>query len=992
MSGLTLLLLGPFAASYGSRPLTVFRTNKVKALLIYLAVENEQPVLREFLMHLLWPETPRESAQTNLRQALYQLRKAIPELPAADGSDPVPLLLSKGQTVQIHPECVYDCDVHSFQKLLGGSIIQWPQAAGLSRGDFLSDFYLPDSAPFEEWAAAHRADLRRQALDALEILTESSLASGDCAAAEALARRQLALDNFREAAHRQLMTALAQSDRRAEALAHCETLVALLWKELGLQPSDKTQALIAQIQAGETVTTTFARPQVTTDNLPAVLTPFVGRETELAAIAAQLAAEDCRLLTLHGPGGAGKTRLALEFARRQREQYAQGAFFIPLASLTSPANLVFTIAGVVGLQIRPDREPRQQILRFLQTRQLLLLLDNFEHLKEGAGLLVDILQAAPGVKILVTSRDRLQLAAESLFEVSGLRTVSDSSKPTVKEPEAVQMFDIYARRSRPEFQPDDAGRTAVADLCRLVEGMPLAIELAAAWVRALSPAEILEQIATGNRLLETTSADIPPRLRSVRASFNYSWRLLSKEERQALMWLSVFRGGFMRNSAEAVAGADPTILAALVDKSMLIYDSVTGRYHLHELIRQLSEERLQDSGQEAAAIRKHARYFLSYARILWAQVEKDRDWDVYYRQISTELGNCRVALQRSLAVGDTETALQLATALAEYLRDHGVAQEAIRSLEGVLAAGGEHAPPAIRAAAYLRLADIWWDTRGGRKSMIELAKKGLAIYQAIADQEGLARAYYSCGLAYHGYDWDRSRAYLTRSVEAYEIAGIEATHCLALLGSVEILTGNFEEARSLNARRRAIYEKQANESGLISVNTSRALIHYYEGQLDEAQALAEKSLQYRRTHGPEVGCILPFDVLVPIALAKRQLDRARVLLSELLHILVDNDCFAIAIFCLDEVAEWLFLAGRPNQAAFWLGCFDQARKWVKQPVEPVALPHYQWLVSEVRDTLGKEAYTAVWQKGYAVSIEETPSLALKMIQQTAVEPQKMIPG
>ncbi len=497
------------------------------------------------------------------------------------------------------------------------------EAAGPRRGEFLAGFHAPDAPLFEEWMLAEREHLRLELGHALESLTEYSLVFGDYAAAEAYARRQLELDSYRETARRQLMTALALSDRRAEAVAHYKILVDLLWRELGLEPAEKTQELIAKNQTGETITATFSdRFQAPTDNLPEALTPFVGRESELAAIAAQFAAPNCRLLTLHGPGGMGKTRMALEFARRRRGQYVGDIFIVPLASLTSPANLVTTVAGSIGLRLKPSPKPLKQLLQFLQSRQMLLLLDNFEHLKEGAVLLVDMLQAAPQVTILVTSRDRLQLSAESLFEINGLRTHSADDETAETNPEAVQMFETYARRVRPEFQMDVEGRTAVADLCRLVEGMPLAIELAAAWVLEFSPAEILQQIAAGSRLLETEYVDVPARLRSVRASFNYSWGLLSDEEQQALMRLSAFRGGCTLASATAVAGANSGILASLVDKSILTYDPSVGRYQIHELVRQLAGIRLQKSRQETATNRKHSRHFMFYAWSVWTQADR----------------------------------------------------------------------------------------------------------------------------------------------------------------------------------------------------------------------------------------------------------------------------------------------------------------------------------------------------------------------------------
>ena len=954
MSKLALSLLGPVRVELDGRLLTSFRSSKVKALLFYLAIENEQPVGREFLMSLLWPDTLRESAQTNLRQALYQLHKEIPALPATHGSGLVPLLLAERQTVQVHPEAAVACDVQQFRSLLAGGPGQWPQAAGLYRGDFLSDFCLSDSVPFEEWTAVQRANLQRQALELLEALADQALTGGDYVLAEFYARRQLALDDLREVAHRQLMSALAQSGRRIEALTHCQEFVTHLWQELALQPEATTQALVAQIRAGAS---SAARPvvaPVVPDNLPVALTPFIGREAEMAAMAAQFEEETSRLLTLHGPGGVGKTRLALEFARRNRAKYAQGVCFVPLAGLASAANLAPTIAAALGLSLSPQPEPRQQLLRFLQPRQLLLLLDNFEHLREGANLLVDILQAAPQVRILVTSRERLQLAAENLFLVPGLRTAAEAGE-SAAESEAVQMFVAYARRARHDYRLDGEDRPAVTGICRLVEGMPLAIELAAAWVRAIPPVVILEQIAAGSSVLETAGVDVPPRLRSVRASFNYSWGLLDKEEQQALMCLSACRGGCSGAAATACGAATPQILAALVDKSMLAYDPASDRYTLHELVRQLAEERLQAGGQAATVYHRHAGHFCALAREAWSQVETDQLYDVYYQVIGPELDNCRAAQQRSSAAGEVEDALQLAVALSEYLANHGMAEEALRLLEEALAVGDERCAPATRAAAYLQVADIWLDHRAGREKPIEFAEKGLALYRALADQVGVARALFTCGCMFFAYDFDRSRDYLTQAIEAWERAGKGPLSGLGTLAVLEIFAGNFGAACSLNAQWRAFCEKQGLKGGVASADTSMAYICYYQERLEEAQALAEKSLETQRALGNR--CNREIEILARISLKQRRLDRAWALLREWLQMTVNDSYFSQAMFCLQQVAEWFYHTGHPQRAAFWIGSHDQAREWFVQPVEPVRLPHYQWLVAAIRDALGEEAYT-----------------------------------
>ena len=726
-------------------------------------------------------------------------------------------------------------------------------------------------------------------------------------------------------------------------------------------------------------------------NLPAALTPFIGRKAEMAAMAAQFEEEACHLLTLHGPGGSGKTRLALEFARHNSRQYAQGVCFVPLAGLVSPANLAPTIAAALGLSLSPQPEPRQQLLRFLQTRQLLLLLDNFEHLREGADLLVDILQAAPQVRILVTSRERLQLAAENLFMVPGLRTAPEAGE-SAAESEAVQMFVAFARRACPEYRLDGVDRPAVTGICSLVEGMPLAIELAAAWVRAISPAVILEQIAAGCRLLETAGADVPPRLRSVRASFNYSWGLLDQEEQQALSCLSVCRGGCTGAAATACAAATPQILAALVDKSMLAYDRIHDRYTFHELVRQLAEERLEEGGQAAAVYRRHAGHFCALARGAWDQLERDQRYEVYYQVIGPELDNCRTAQERSLAADEAEAALQLAVALSEYLADHGMAEEALRSLEEALAAGGERYAPATRAAAYLRAANLRSNYHGGRDKPIEFAQKGLALYRELADQDGVARSLYACGLAFFAYDFDRSRDYITRSIEAFERAGSEPLRSLGLLSGLEILAGNLEAAHALLARRRAICEKLGLKGGVAAADTDMAYIYYFQGRLEEAQALAEKSVETWRALGTDFYNVYgEIDVLTRISLKQRRLDRAQTLLLERLQMSVNDNYFLQAIFCLDEVAEWFYHSGHFHQAAFWIGGYDQAREWFVQPVEPVGLPHYEWLVATIREALGEEAYTAAWQKGFAVPVEDALPLALQALEQTPATPAGVSP-
>ena len=360
MAALSLSLLGPFAAWLDGRALAKFRTSKVQALLIYLAVESEQAHRRDFLMELLWPGLPQPSAQTNLRQTLYHLNRTVGEVTARMGEGTVPLLLSDRQAVQINPDGTYELDVATFNNLLKGEsgLEQLKQAVALYRGDFLADFYLPDSNTFEEWAAAWRARLRRQALDALEKVTAQALAAGNLAEAEQYARRQIEIDSLREAAQRQLMEVLACSGQRIDALNQYESLSRNLQTELGVEPSAETQSLVAAIRAGQLdVKATGAEESQSTErpsplhprtpaplhDLPPQPTPFIGRAAELDALGHLIARPNSRLITIVGPGGIGKTRLALACAGRYPgapDLFANGIFFVNLAPLSDGDQII----------------------------------------------------------------------------------------------------------------------------------------------------------------------------------------------------------------------------------------------------------------------------------------------------------------------------------------------------------------------------------------------------------------------------------------------------------------------------------------------------------------------------------------------------------------------------------------------------------------------------------------------------------------------------
>ncbi|MEW5717489.1 MAG: BTAD domain-containing putative transcriptional regulator, partial [Chloroflexota bacterium] len=675
MARLALSLLGSFQVHLDGKPVADFESDRVRALLAYLAVETNRPHRRDALAALLWPDWPQRSALTNLRNALSNLRKTI-----GDRKTTSPVLLVSRETIQF--DLTSDCsvDVQTFRSLTAAdqTASRWEEALELYRAPFLDGFGLGDSAPFEEWIQITREQLHRQCLATLEQLAEHHEQRGDLTQAIEYAWREIDLAPWQEQAHQRVMRLLALSGNRSAALSQYETCRRVLQRELNVEPSSETIALYKRIRDGDLGQPATA-PTPRQSNLPVWLTPLVGREDMLTEIKDRLQDPHCRLLTLLGPGGSGKTRLAAEAATRLADIFLQGVHFVPLASLQSPENIVPTIAHVLGFSFQEQDEPFQQLLRYLRQKSLLLILDNFEHLissaeperENGAEIVNALLQAAPAIKILVTSRVGLNIQGEYILAVPGM----GYPEPSAGEPSfdsaalrsgwaleysAVQLFIQDARRVRPSFEPTDNDLTQIVEICRLVQGMPLGILLAAAWMRMLSPAEIASKLAAHKLdFLESEWRDVPGRQRSMRAVFDYSWHLLNERERQVLAGLSVFRGGFTFSAAQHVAKIDGMAatlrdLMGLINSSML-QRAPTGRYEIHELLRQYAEEKLRQSPDADQATRdRHTTYYATALRRWATDLQTTRQPDAL-AEMDAENNNVRAAWSWAIKHGQVNS-------------------------------------------------------------------------------------------------------------------------------------------------------------------------------------------------------------------------------------------------------------------------------------------------------------------------------------------------
>jgi predicted ATPase/DNA-binding SARP family transcriptional activator len=907
MAKLELLLLGPPRLVRDGVPLQ-FDTRKIMALVAYLAVSELESegarFSRESLLALLWPDLEPSRARAVLRRNLSLLRSAL------EGE----WLVVDRQMIGTDPEADFWLDVDQFTRLVRTweahdhpteqvcleCLEAQADAAAHYQGDFLEGFSLRDSITYDEWQFFQAEGLRQQLAWTLERLVLGYGAQGDQEAALDYARRWLALDSLHEPAHQQLMKLYAQTGQRSAALRQYQECVRILDEELGLEPAEETTALYEQIRTGSFVaehlepttdpggeTGLPVRRSSAQHNLPAQTTLFVGRDEELAELGAQLRDPACRLLTLLGPGGIGKTRLAIQLAEDLLEEeptpFEHGVFFVPLASLQAAEAVVPAVAEALGYSFHASDEgserttPRRQLLDYLQRKRLLLVMDNYEHLLvdgapqsddgggDSTGFVTDLLSTAPGVNILVTSRASLKVQGEHLYPLKGL-PVPDATLPipaddwqTLRGYSAVDLFIQGGQQVRPDLELRSQDLAHIAHICRLVQGMPLGILLAAAWVEMLTPEEIVAEIQQSLDFLETDLRDVPLRQRSIRAVFDHSWRLLDEREREVFQALSVFRGSFTREAAQEVVGASLRELMSLINKSLL-HPSLPGRYQLHELLRQYGAERLSLAADHGDAVRdRHCAHYSS-ALERWAADLKGARQRGALAEMDLEVENGRAAWYWAVERRQVARLAQGVEGIWLYHEWRLRHREGEAAFEAAVSALEAVEPPdaqRLRAKCLVLWSNFHLD-QGKRQRTSEKAARGMALLRDLEEEGQDVRGEMALALFHEArFKWyfhpdplEAQRNY-RQSAVLYEAVGDRwgLARALAYLGWMAEHLGRFGEAQELCEQSLAIRQELGDQRGMADAMLNLGIIAWVQGHLDEAQRLLWESVGIFRTLG-----------------------------------------------------------------------------------------------------------------------------------------------
>jgi predicted ATPase/DNA-binding SARP family transcriptional activator len=952
------VLLGPVHLAVGDRalPVNAWPRRSARTLLLLLLAHPTHRLPRDRVLDLLWPDATPDTANASLRKAVHGLRRVLE--PALRSGRASAYIEVAGETVGLRPDAARRIDVDLFEQTLAAASPSDPGRLGHLRSALsLYDGHLLAEEPDSDWIVPRREALRCTRRRAILTLADLETGQGEPLAAAHLLESLLVDEPGDEAALRALLQSLLAAGQRDEALRRYHQAAAALQADLDTEPSEETQALIAEISAGRW-TPVSAREKsvrihspVRYDALPTPPNALIGRGREIESILALLWRAGVSLVTLTGPGGTGKTRLALEVAARAMPDFAAGVCVVPLAALSDHRLVMPAVVRALGFEESAGHSVEKVLHTALRDRELLLVLDNVEHVIEAGPAIAELLAACPRLKILATSREPLKLRAEHLYPTPPLTVpalLSPVSLDRLAGSEAVELFVERARAVRPEFALTHENAPVIAELCARLDGLPLAIELAAARARGLPAETLLAWMGRRLSLLTDGARDHPRRLQTMRDAIAWSYDLLTGAQQGRFRRLAVFAGGFTPEAAEAVVtsptpapaaanGAEPSdfkldAFMSLVDKSLVRRSDRDGesRFELLETIRAFGLERLIASGEYASTRQAHAAYYLALAER--ANLALDGPQQIaWLDQLEIEHDNARAAIEWASEHADADLALRLCSALWRFWIVRGYLVEGRARIDQALALPPADPLNAHRAAALARAGDLarrCGDFDGASTSFQE----SIAIWQHLDNRTEEAWVYTEVG-------------------------------CLALAN------GDYPGARASLNRSLAMQRGASDQSGMARSLLCLGRVAHHTGDDNRAKRLAEASLASFRSANDRIGVIWALHSLIHYAIDLGDLFVARTFLDEAIAntSAIGYHCGAIAL--LEAGAALAAAEDAPVRAMRLAGAATALREPIGVPLPPDWRGDVYRQLSSARDRLGEPAAHAAWSAGRLLEID-----------------------
>jgi len=723
----------------------------------------------------------------------------------------------------------------------------------------------------------------------------------------------------------------------------------------------------------------------TPNNIPLSPTPLIGREQEVERLCRSLLGPDVRLLTLTGPPGVGKTRLSLQVALMLLSSFSDGVYFTNLAPISDPGLVASEIARDLSVRETSGRASLESLKAYLRDKRMLLVLDNFEQVIEAAPVVAELAQTSAAVKLLVTSRMRLQLRGEQEFQVPPLSMPPLEQITPVEELvkyEAVRLFVERATAIKSDFVVTDRSAPAVTEICHRLDGLPLAIELAAARVKILPAQAMVLRLQSRSQFLTGGAHDLPPRQRTLRSAIAWSYDLLNSRDQLLFKRLAVFVGGRSLEAIEAVCNSDSRIgpdvldsVSSLVDKSLLRQEENAGgepRFVMLETLQEYAGERLEESGEGDDIRQLHAEYFMRMAD----QAEphftgpEEASWLV---RLEEEHDNMRAALRWSLQSDDGgESALRLGASLARFWLVRGYLSEGREWLSRILSMPGKNRPVAARAKALERAGELAY-VQSDYAYARPVYEEALSIYRSINDRRGVADTLANLAeVATEEGDYVSAVPLFEEGLTIMRELGVPrgAANALMNLGWVGLRTGDYANAAKPLEEALDLYRSIPDMRGTAFALSGLGETAMRLGDYPRASALFEESLLLRRQVGHKWGIAISLGTLGWVAIHRRDYRRATELLHESISLRNELGDIGGTAWCLERLADVSKAKGQPERTARLLGAAQVLREGVNSVIDPGDQPEHDRTAAEIRSQLGEEAFTAAWQEGRNMSLEQ----------------------